>query len=238
MIQALFGLRELGGVLLDECLCRIGSPWVGELLAKKALIFDIGANEGQKTSRFLSRGYRVLMVEPQPAMVKVLQSKFGKNSNAQIEQCAMGSRTGWARIYTSKNSPGISTLSKKWMAGRFCSSGNWRRAEAVRVKTLDYLIQKYGRPDWIKIDVEGFEEKVLAGLSRKVGIISFEYSKELLSSALLCFRRLKRLGYSKFTFATRGKNRFEAPCQNREKTLQIIKEKIIKGRSWGDIYAF
>ena len=222
---------------MDECLCRIGSPWVGRCLPKKALIFDIGANEGQKTGRFLFRGYRVVMVEPQPAMVKVLRSKFGKNSNAQIEQCAMGRQSGWARIYTSKNSPGVSTLSKKWMAGRFRSSGNWRRAEAVRVKTLDYLIQKYGRPAWIKIDVEGFEEKVLASLSRRVGIISFEYSKEFLSSALLCFHRLKRLGYRKFTFATTGKNRFEKPWQTEKKVFLEIKNKILAGKSWGDIYA-
>ena len=149
----------------------------------------------------------------------------------------MGSRTGWARIYTSKNSPGISTLSKKWMAGRFCSSGNWRRAEAVRVKTLDYLIQKYGRPAWIKIDVEGFEEKVLAGLSRRVGIISFEYSKELLSSALLCIRKLTRLGYRKFTFTTTGKNRFEKPWQTEKKIILEIKNKVLAEKSWGDIYA-
>jgi len=210
---------------------------VGKCLPKKALIFDIGANKGQKTGRFLFRGYRVVMVEPQPAMVKVLRSKFGKDSNAQIEQCAMGNRTGWAWIYASKNSPGVSTLSKDWMAGRFCSSGKWQKAEKVKVKTLDYFIKKYERPDWIKIDVEGFEVQVLDGLSQKCGIISFEFTNEFMQKAVNCVRRLQSLGYRLFTFTINGKNRFEAPWQNWNKTKTSIKKHTSSQGIWGDIYA-
>jgi hypothetical protein len=44
----------------------------------------------------------------------------------------------------------------------------------VSTITLDLLIEKYGLPVFIKIDVEGFEEKVLQGLSRKIPFLSFE----------------------------------------------------------------
>jgi hypothetical protein len=44
----------------------------------------------------------------------------------------------------------------------------------VSTITLDLLIEKYGVPDFIKIDVEGFEEKVLHGLSQRISFLSFE----------------------------------------------------------------
>jgi hypothetical protein len=41
--------------------------------------------------------------------------------------------------------------------------------------TLDGLIARYGVPRYIKIDVEGFEIEVLAGLSQPVPLISVEF---------------------------------------------------------------
>ena len=40
--------------------------------------------------------------------------------------------------------------------------------------TLDSLIEKYGAPSYIKIDVEGYELEVIKGLSTSVQLISVE----------------------------------------------------------------
>ena len=66
----------------------------------------------------------------------------------------------------------ISSLSHDWIrsvvaSGRFADHV-WNRRERVPVDTLDHLMARFGRPSFIKIDVEGFEDQVVAGLSRPV----------------------------------------------------------------------
>lgn len=229
-------LREKSGILLDWFLCRTFSPWIGDLLAPGALIFDIGAHQGSKTSRFLSRGCKIVMVEPQSQMLKILKRKFRANNNVLIEPCAAGERSGQEEFFTAIDTPGISTLSRKWMNGRFRTTGRWNEGKKVRVKTIDELIHKYGKPDWVKIDVEGYEKKVLAGLSEKVGIISFEYSEENLVTACQCVKKLQALGYRDFTFTDRGKDRFAGTWASWPKILRMIKKNQKSGGAWGDIY--
>lgn len=237
MPVSLARFREKCGTLLDWLLCRTFSPWIGDIVRPGALIFDIGAHQGAKTSRFLNRGCKIIMVEPQPQMLRILRKKFKKHKNVSMEPCALGSRSGQARIYTANETPGISTLSKKWMKGRFRNAARWNEGKKVKLRTLDGLIKKYGQPDWVKIDVEGFEEKVLAGLSKKVGIISFEFSEESFADSRGCAQKLLNLGYREFTFSTRGKDRFESPWLSWRDTLAVIMKSIKKGRSWGDIFA-
>ena len=44
----------------------------------------------------------------------------------------------------------------------------------VELITLDHAIETYGLPNYIKIDVEGFELPVVRGLSKAVALVSFE----------------------------------------------------------------
>ena len=48
------------------------------------------------------------------------------------------------------------------------------REVAVTVSTLDNMIEKYGTPDFLKVDVEGGELQVFEGLSQPISVICFE----------------------------------------------------------------
>jgi hypothetical protein len=77
----------------------------------------------------------------------------------------------------------------------------WTTSTQVPVTTLDALIGQHGEPTFIKIDVEGFEEEALQGLTRAVKALSFEFTTIQRDVALACLARCAALGYMKFNAA-------------------------------------
>ena len=80
----------------------------------------------------------------------------------------------------------------------------------VQVVTLQTLIERYGEPAFVKVDVEGFEAEVLAGLATPVRALSFEYLPATREIALDCLERLALLGRYRYNWPPRG--RWWRPC--------------------------
>ena len=146
------------------------------LIKPNELCFDIGGNVGFKTNVFLQLGARVITLEPQQACVEILEAKYGKK--ATILQKGAGAVNEIKEFYVSSNSA-LSSFTKGWVdefkESRFAGS-TVNSIEKIEIVTLDSLIDIYGKPAFIKIDVEGFELEVLKGLSRDFGSLSFEYA--------------------------------------------------------------
>jgi FkbM family methyltransferase len=162
------------------------------LIGRDDIVFDVGANVGHRTQIFSRLCRRVIAVEPQAQCVRHLRSRFMFSKNVIIEQLALGEREGEA-LLSESDSHTISSMSSRFIETvgktRF-SDSHWERQVKVEVKTLDQLIARYGLPRFIKIDVEGYEAQVLAGLSQAVPFLSFEFTPELMDESEKCVARL------------------------------------------------
>lgn len=143
----------------------------------KKLIVDVGANEGFLTSIFTSFGFDVVAIEPSQRNFLILKTRFAKTSNVKLMQAALSDGIGQGFFFENVKDHAVSTLSEKWKMIReekYLSKKNYNDAVLVQTITLDEVIEKFGVPGFIKIDVEGHEEKVLKGLTQAIPLISFE----------------------------------------------------------------
>ncbi len=147
------------------------------------LIFDIGANDGHKTEAFLTICKKVVCCEPDDHNAAILRSRFrNKTKRVVIEQLAISDRIGQETFYIHHTGSALNTLNPRWKETLEADQGNkWneiisfsQEEKTIQATTLDELIHKYGVPAFIKIDVEGSEKKVLAGLNQKISFLSFE----------------------------------------------------------------
>jgi FkbM family methyltransferase len=165
--------------------------------------FDVGANIGNRTATLVELGAQVVAVEPQQVCIEQLRKRFGSEPRVTIVPKALGRSPGVAEMQISQ-AHGISSMSRGWVesvrkSGRFAMY-RWDRTERVVVTTMDALIADYGRPAFCKLDVEGFESEVLAGLSAPVPALSFECAPEYLDNATSCIDRLEELASYEYNY--------------------------------------
>lgn len=162
------------------------------------LVFDIGAHLGNRTAAWRSMGARVLAAEPNPDCLRVLHRAFGADPAVSVVAAAVGSRKGTTILHISRTYPTLATVSSEWIdrVGKVENFRGiaWEDSVEVEITTLDELIAVHGRPAFVKIDVEGFEAEVLAGLSTPPPALSFEFLPAGIESALDALKETQRLG--------------------------------------------
>jgi FkbM family methyltransferase len=168
-----------------------------QFVAPGDVVFDIGANLGNRSDTFLALGARVVAVEPQAELAQQLRDRWAGNANATVLGCALSDSAGEAEMFIS-DAHTLSTLETGWPArvkasGRFAEN-SWNESRMVETRTLASLIDEHGAPSFCKIDVEGFEATVLAGLDRPLTACSLEFASENLDGLGLCLEQLAALG--------------------------------------------
>jgi FkbM family methyltransferase len=169
------------------------------------LAFDVGAYRGSRTNIFLRLGAHVIAVEPVFESVVTLSIRFHDNPRVRIIPKALGAIEGRADMLISQPFPYSSSLSKKYVQSKAESGHNevlaWRETRTVGVTTLDKLIEQFGLPAFVKIDVEGYEDQVFQGLTHPLSALSFEFHPHILEPALQSIDYLKRFGALRANYA-------------------------------------
>jgi hypothetical protein len=116
---------------------------------------------------------------------------------------AVGDAVGSTEMNVSDDAA-LSTLNKNWltiMKANNVYGANWDNVITVSVTTLSDQIKKFGLPKFIKIDVEGYEPYVIAGLNGLAPpTLSFEFSSYVLDDTLKCIDMLNLLGDYRFNY--------------------------------------
>jgi FkbM family methyltransferase len=214
----------------------------GRFVRPGDLVFDIGSHVGDRIASFRRLGARVVAVEPQPLCVRALRELYGSDDQVALVEAACGNGNGTVPLHINSRNPTVSTSSEQFPiaanGARGWENEVWDEEITVRSVTLDALIGQYGEPAFTKIDVEGYEDAVLAGLSRRVPALSFEVTTIAREVGQRCVERASELGYDRFDISlgetmawTFG--RWVSPAEMTTHLLGLPHD-----ANAGDIYAF
>jgi FkbM family methyltransferase len=133
------------------------------------MIFDIGANTGQFGELIYKLGYKGKMYsfEPLSSAYEILSSTSKPYEGWNpAEKCAIGDEDGEIEIHISENSISSSALEMLEEHENAAPKSKYVGVEKVKAYKLDTIFDKYAegsRNVLVKIDTQGFEEKIFNG---------------------------------------------------------------------------
>jgi len=131
-------------------------------------VYDVGANTGQYAIGLRQRGYRgrIISFEPVREVFLTLEKAAKSDTTWITHNLALGAEAGIATINVTQGTEFSSMLPISEAALRHSADATVVRVDPITVATLDSLADRDDLDRaFLKIDAQGFEEKVLAGSS-------------------------------------------------------------------------
>lgn len=212
----------------------------GQFIRVGDVVFDVGANIGTRTDAFVALGATVVAVEPQERCQAQLRRRYAAQDRVHLVPAALGSEDGEHELYVS-SAHALTSMSSEWIeatrsSGRFADY-SWAEARTVSVTTLDRLIDEFGTPSYCKIDVEGFEVEVLRGLTRPIGMVSFEFTPELIERAHEALDLLVALGAMEFNLSIGESYAFDRDVWMNADELRRALAETVDRNDFADVFA-
>ena len=160
-------------------------------------VFDVGANQGEYSEIFAGEGGRVIAIEPNTAYSTRLTA-LARTNDIHPMFVAIGEEPGEATLNVCSK-PGFSTMVDRhvdWIEeSPDYKDVSWTHTLTVPVTTLGLLAKEFGEPEFVKIDVEGFEINVLRGMTFRPRNLSFEFGARRKGPSSVCLEHMGALNY-------------------------------------------
>lgn len=162
------------------------------------LYFDIGSNIGLWALANVGQADKIISIEASPKTFTRLLENC-KHKKIELLNYAICNNNNHDITFYHAKSDVLSTLNREWLTNKESRFYNTPYTEITcKTMTIDRLIQIYGKPDLIKIDVEGGEYDCISSLSQKVDVLCFEWASEVNDITFKCLDYLLSIGFTKF----------------------------------------
>ena len=143
-------------------------------LIKNKLIFDLGANLGDKSHIFLKFSNKIILYEPEENLFERLKFRFRKNNEVVINNLLISDLVGDVAFNSVVGNEAYSSIIKNYKDNFNHLKKSLVIKKIKKSSTLNSEIEKFGIPYYIKIDCEGAENLILKNLKYNIEVISFE----------------------------------------------------------------
>jgi FkbM family methyltransferase len=202
------------------------------------MFFDVGANIGKWSLQNIHMCDKIIAIEASPITFNKLQNNC-KNEKIILLNYAICNNGGNDITFYHAQPDTLSTINKDWLVSDISRFNNRQYKEIVcKTLTLDSLIEIYGMPALIKIDVEGGEYECVSSLTQKVELLCFEWASEVNDITFKCLDYLLCLGFNRFYLQFKDMYTFR-PNDNDYYDINFIKIQLAETtpkEHWGMIW--
>lgn len=199
------------------------------------MYFDIGANIGKWSIANINQCNKIISVEASPITFKRLVDNCKNDKIILLNYAACNNNCNDITFYQAESDT-LSTINKEWLTKENSRFYNHPYKEITcKTITLDKLIQQYGLPELIKIDVEGGEYECISSLTQKVKSLCIEWASETNTITFKCIDYLNNLGYTEY-YIQMGDDYIFRPKDNDFYDINTLKTKLLKTtpkQDWG-----
>jgi len=203
------------------------------------MYFDIGSNVGNWSLANSKQCDKIISIEASPTTFKKLVDNCKNDDNIILLNYAVCNNNGNDITFYQADCDTLSTINKEWLTAETSRFHNASYTEITcKTITIDKLIEQYGLPNFIKIDVEGGEYECIRSLTQKVELLCFEWASETNTITLNCIDYLFTLGYTKYYIQMQDNYLFR-PNDDEFCNIFTVKQKLsttIPKRDWGMIW--
>ena len=185
---------------------------IKETVGLNKVCYDIGCHYAWFSVAWLSSGGEfVEAFEPSQDNGKIINETIEKNrysSNLRLHDFALGDKAMTSKLYMF---PGDSSRNYVQDSNIKTNPNDLGRLKEIEIKSIDdlYYNDSLKKPDLMKIDVEGFEYKVLKGAKRLLTEIRPKVVVEIhdVENGLLVSDLMSNIGFSMDILGYKGKNK-------------------------------
>ncbi len=145
------------------------------------IIFDVGGNKGQSVTKFKKIFKKPIIhsFEPIKSEIEIMSEKFKNDEDVKLNNFALGETQG-EKSFNISALTGASSFNKinnnsRWIKVRSkeqnTTISEFSKSTKVEITTLDeyFFKEKIKHIDLLKIDTQGYEDKVLEGSLKTLG---------------------------------------------------------------------